>query len=784
MKVRDRIIWLVLVSLGSACLWGFEQVLAAEKHTYENDVSEDAQDENTAIPLDGSQHSIEKKYLALEEGFKSVVNSLLKRALPHVLEASNNAELSAGCMGSFLKIIAKMRNLDREVFRMIDASAKLAPGLIEGSLTEFGNYYECLKVSVLDDFGEKEFFRGSYCMVKSRPPLPEPKPRIVPIDFTPVNMSIFSENSALRDLLTGSGTFYYTQARMGVCMPSTCSVEDVNGMIKPLFEGIHWEAEVEYCRQREDRNDLNAEEWICVLFLATLMLPVIVATTVHACLWIMSYTSDKPLKTTHRLLKRLLTLSAYETARKVLVVDPPRDDVSRDLQVFHGLRAATVVWIIWVHHFAYNDVAVYSYARISREIVGYYRNQIFNNGWLAVDTFFYVSGFFLAYAMKRMSGRIGILKITLFYLLRWWRLIPMACVAIATLFLIAKVGDGPIWQEFIGKELQKCRDHWLLLMLNFQNVLHHDELCMVPFWYISVDTQLYLIFVGLVLYTFRSEGTYRRGFVAMAAISLVGIIILVVQNFVNEYHPTALYVAGDLTFTTAMLSMTYMQPWVHFGPFTVGVFSCWLYLKHRDIAISKTVEILGWAFATSLMLTVLFVTKNWGAGELPSQWISALYASTHRSLWAGGLAWVVFACTTGRGGIVNSILGYQALVPISRLSYAMYVMHVPLIWHRMWTIDERTHITFMPQFYNGMGSFVLTFAAALLATVFCERTILFLKEVVMGESNETKRGLKTTKQDETIVNDERCYMEKNLNKNLHLSGIAKESKDASEPALF
>lgn len=70
-----------------------------------------------------------------------------------------------------------------------------------------------------------------------------------------------------------------------------------------------------------------------------------------------------------------------------------------------------------------------------------------------------------------------------------------------------------------------------------------------------------------------------------------------------------------------------------------------------------------------------------------------------------------------------------------------------------------------------MGSFVLTFAAALLATVFCERTILFLKEVVMGESNETKRGLKTTKQDETIVNDERCYMEKNLNKNLHLSGI-------------
>ncbi|OQR76468.1 nose resistant to fluoxetine protein 6-like [Tropilaelaps mercedesae] len=506
---------------------------------------------------------------------------------------------------------------------VLDASAKLAPGLAEGSLTEFGNYYECLEVSVKDDFGEEESFRGSYCMVKSRPPLPYPKPPIVPIDFSPVNVSIFPENSALRDLLSGSGTFYYTRARMGVCMPSTCSVEDVNGMIKPLFAAIHWEAEVEYCRQRQDRNDLNAEEWTCVLFLATLMLPVIVATTVHACVWILSYTSDKPLKTTHPLLKRLLSLSAYETAKKILVVNPPQDDATRDLQVFHGLRAATVVWIIWVHHFAYNDVAVYSYARISREIVGYYRNQIFNNGWLAVDTFFYISGFFLAYALGRMiTGQVGVVK----------------------------AGDGPIWQEFIGKELQKCRDHWWLLMLNFQNVLHHDELCMVPFWYISVDTQLYLIFVGLVIYTFKSERTTLRGFMLMTALSVIGIVILAIQNFVNEYHPTALYVAGDLTFTTSMLTMTYLQPWAHFGPFTIGVFSCWLYLKHRDIVITKYIEVLGWSVAAFSMLGVLFVTKNWGAGELPPQWISALYSSTHRSLWAGGVAWIVFACTTGRGG--------------------------------------------------------------------------------------------------------------------------------------
>lgn len=37
-----------------------------------------------------------------------------------------------------------------------------------------------------------------------------------------------------------------------------------------------------------------------------------------------------------------------------------------------------------------------------------------------------------------------------------------------------------------------------------------------------------------------------------------------------------------------------------------------------------------------------------------------------------------------------------------------------------------------------MGSFVITFFVALLASVFCERTIVFIKEVVMGENGQKK----------------------------------------------
>lgn len=74
---------------------------------------------------------------------------------------------------------------------MLDAIGKPAPGMLEGSLTIFGNQRQCLSIRAPDDeddFDEdseggspsppkfKEFFRGKYCILELKPWLP-PKPR-------------------------------------------------------------------------------------------------------------------------------------------------------------------------------------------------------------------------------------------------------------------------------------------------------------------------------------------------------------------------------------------------------------------------------------------------------------------------------------------------------------------------------------------------------------------------------------------------------------------------------
>ncbi|XP_049522785.1 nose resistant to fluoxetine protein 6-like [Dermacentor silvarum] len=54
-----------------------------------------------------------------------------------------------------------------------------------------------------------------------------------------------------------------------------------------------------------------------------------------------------------------------------------------------------------------------------------------------------------------------------------------------------------------------------------------------------------------------------------------------------------------------------------------------------------------------------------------------LYAFTDRILWSLFLAWFVFACATSRTGPVIQFLSWEGFLPLSRLSFGVYLLHSP-----------------------------------------------------------------------------------------------------------
>lgn len=87
---------------------------------------------------------------------------------------------------------------------------------------------------------------------------------------------------------------------------------------------------------------------------------------------------------------------------------------------------------------------------------------------------------------------------------------------------------------------------------------------------------------------------------------------------------------------------------------------------------------ISWGLALATLLGVVF-------GNYPLQQVdshvtvlqSAFYETFSRITWSMALSWVIFACIHGYGGPINWFLSLSGWQPLSRISYSIYIVHLP-----------------------------------------------------------------------------------------------------------
>ncbi|CAD7090163.1 unnamed protein product [Hermetia illucens] len=107
------------------------------------------------------------------------------------------------------------------------------------------------------------------------------------------------------------------------------------------------------------------------------------------------------------------------------------------------------------------------------------------SGSFAVDTFFVLSGFLLAYHLLRemdKRGRLTFAHIMWMYFHRYLRLFPiLAATILFTTTLHRFIGDGPLWKKVGGKVGINCPEYWWTSLLYIQNIVNPSKL----FWEIT-----------------------------------------------------------------------------------------------------------------------------------------------------------------------------------------------------------------------------------------------------------------------------------------------------------
>ncbi|XP_013412597.1 nose resistant to fluoxetine protein 6 [Lingula anatina] len=629
--------------------------------------------------------------------------------------------------------------------RMFDATTKLPSGILDGKMIWTGSFDECTKVKATVQIKVNgtdntthlvptDQFDGQYCM----PTVPAPK-----------SMAAYGV----------SGIY------VGICVPAGCSEEDVKGLVNTFLAvlGVK-EGGVSNvnCAQVDKTWTSDAIAVVCVT--GAFVLLVAIATIYDVVIQhkespeptvisvpyggqnitangsvgdhslrvddytqLVNNTANPYVKKVNQagtLSKVILAFSVYTNGAKVLNTKQG----SGALTCVNGIRFLSLSWVIWGHSYAFCFTFVGNIGPIFEEYKNSWTMQPLWSGTFSVDTFFVMSGLLVTYLtlreMKKGSGRFRV-NWGLYYFHRFWRLTPpymlVMMVYVPTFYLW---GNGPGWPK--GGIDPNCKNYWWANILYINNLLDMSKMCMGWSWYLANDMQFFVISPLILFPLFWKE---LIGLVILLILLLGSFIATGVLANVNHLEPSSQYSQQSQEY----MEILYMKPWTRIGPYLVGMVAGYiLYVTECKPKLNWVTALLGWAVATAAGLAVVYGLHDVYQGHPLSNDVSALYITVSRTVWGACVAWVIYACCTGYGGFVNTLMSWGAFVPLGRLTYCAYLVH-PVIMYFVY-MSRRTLIyaTDVSMTYFFFGHLVAAYGCAFVVSMMFEAPMMGLEKAILN----------------------------------------------------
>lgn len=116
----------------------------------------------------------------------------------------------------------------------------------------------------------------------------------------------------------------------------------------------------------------------------------------------------------------------------------------------------------------------------------------------------------------------------------------------------------------------------------------------------------------------------------------------------------------------------------------------------------------------------------------------ALYDSCARVAWAIALAWIIVACLNDYGGIATRFLNLSFWRPISRLSYCIYLLHVPIQNIYLSSVRAPLFFSEFGALQKFCGDILMTILAAIVWSLAFEYPVMNLLKVFIKKSTVNK----------------------------------------------
>ncbi|XP_040172754.1 nose resistant to fluoxetine protein 6-like [Anopheles arabiensis] len=649
--------------------------------------------------------------LALADPHPSIDFGVIVNALQSA-NVTRQQPTETPCDRELLALVAGVQAKEFWAVKLLDSWGKWPAGIFAGNLYELGHYDEC--IDLRHDYGGSpamDTLRGRYCfltvplagLLPSKRPTP-PTQRIMPG--------------------TSGGPL---AAHLGVCIPAACSAEQFQQFLTRIVPNLP----PVQLTCNEIAPALGPAQWVAIGVFGTVLL-LAAASTLYEAVTLCRRRTPHP---------NLAMFSLYRNGRKLLATSRrnPTDTTvkSSTIDCIHGIRVISMVWVVFSHNYVRIGMQPLYNSHVILSWLESYHSVLVVASTVSVDTFFLLSGLLTCWSILNALDRHGRLNLPVMYLHRYLRLTPaLAAIVLFAATLMRHAGSGPFWDGAMSMSEDPCRRYWWSALLYVQNYVNPQEVCLGHTWYLSVDMQLYLV-SPFIVYPLWRWG--RRVLAAIVALTVASMVAVLVLFFVHHLRLSFLAVDEE----RLRHVYTYYPTHTRAGAWLVGV--CFGYVLQRTrkhyVPLPRWSVGLGWALAATAMLAVLFADhpiQQPDYERLP-QAVDAIYESLSRVCWATAVGWVVFACVNGYGGPVDRLLGATVWQPLGRLSYAIYLLHLPIQLMMAGTARLPYYFTDLLAVYQFWGDIGFTLTLALLWTLLFESPIIGLERMLFGRRRDPSK---------------------------------------------
>ncbi|KAI8429706.1 hypothetical protein MSG28_000273 [Choristoneura fumiferana] len=475
----------------------------------------------------------------------------------------------------------------------------------------------------------------------------------------------------------------------------------------------------------------------------------------------------------------LLSFSMLSNGRAILSTHRPTDGALTSL---HGIRFLSVVWVIMVH--TYLTIFYISTNKTMRIIIE--RNfmyQSVGNASYCVDSFFFISGLLVTVLFlrtedkkaarrdevklqkdkqdinKNMNGYTNpalsvsvisqssfcqdflekpkgncctkgeffrlIKSFLVLFFYRVVRLTPAYAFVIGLNEVTLRYTNSHSVFEPAQYDHITCDQFWWRNLLYINNLYSQREMCMVWSWYMANDTQFYVVGIILLLISVKHPKF------AVGSLCLV----MVSSWATTMYISVSSQYKARIQEPFEMFDGLYDKPWSRIGPYFVGMIVGWYLHKTKcQVKMPYWLVAVGWPVSLAIIGSLIFGMVD-GYFEV---WPTAFYVSVGHTAWGLALAWVTIACCCGYGGLVNSVLSYRGLLPLSRLTYCAYLVHPTIMMYTCFLLDGPFHLQNSMVIISYSGYAVMAFVTSFVISLAFEAPVVRLLKIISGGTPKNK----------------------------------------------